>query len=93
MIWLVIRWLFLHVLLGKSLIEELLPKLPFWPSVMVIIIASIYGFGHYNGHKACESDHKAAELKLEKKYDKNKTKTDNLNHDQLFRRLHKFQRD
>jgi hypothetical protein len=65
-------------------------RLPVVPSIVVVCVLGIYTFGHINGNKSCINTENAANLKMDKKHDKVKTKTDILAHDALVKRLRKF---
>ena len=89
----ILRWVFLRLSLGTSLVEELLPKLSFWPSLVVTLVISLYGYAHHNGELSCRQSQTVAELKQEKKVDKITKNVNNLKPSNLDKRLRPYYRD
>ena len=86
----ILKFIVMYGLAHIRLASVILPRIPVVPAIVVSAALSLYTWGHINGTKACLRAENTANLKMDKKNDKIKTKTDSLAHVALVKRLRKF---
>lgn len=89
----ILKWLLLRGKLFATLVEDIEPSIPVWPTIMVTAVLAVYGYGHHRGELAIKSTQAIAEMQMESKNAKIKKNIDNLSDKQLDKRLHRFCRD
>jgi hypothetical protein len=76
-----------------ALFSSILESRLFMPIAVLILLSGLYATAFIKGNNHCVARYQQLSQKEIKKHDKIETNVSHLDHDALFKRLRKFQRD